>query len=162
MLTSYLFDKPGFMNDPVPETVDNLLLAAHCVCGTKLDGFDGPRERHILRSHSESDLGVSPQVLWKEGRPATLVRFQNPNELILNTGEAPAKIQLEVGVPKEMDIGEWTGGMEERPSLALPAGLQPVREEREWGCTGGVKALPGWAKPNVECDPAFRNISARS
>jgi hypothetical protein len=86
MLSSYLFDKPGFMNDPVPETVENLLLAAHCVCGTRLDGFDGPQERHHLRSHSESDLGVALQVLWKEGRPVTLVRFQNPNELILDTG----------------------------------------------------------------------------
>jgi len=86
MFTSYLFDKPSFMNDPVPETVENLLLAAHCVCATKLDGFDGPQERHILRSHSESDLGVALQVLWKEGRPVTLVRFQNPNELILDTG----------------------------------------------------------------------------
>ena len=86
MFSSYLFDKPGFMNDPVPETVHNLLLAAHCVCGTKLDGFGGPQERHVLRSHSESDLGVALQVLWKEGRPVTLVRFSNPNELILDTG----------------------------------------------------------------------------
>ena len=86
MLTSYLFDKPGFMNDPVPETVENLLLAAHCVCGTRIDGFDKPQERHRLRSHSESDLGVAMQVLWKEGRPVTLVRFNNPNELILDTG----------------------------------------------------------------------------
>lgn len=86
MFTSYLFDKPGFMNDPVPETVNNLLLAAHCVCGTKIDGFDGPQERHVLRSHSESELGVALQVLWKEGRPVTLVRFQNPKELILDTG----------------------------------------------------------------------------
>ena len=86
MFTSYLFDKPGFMNDPVPETVENLLLAAHCVCGTKIDGFDKPAERHRLRSHSESDLGVALQVLWKEDRPVTLVRFNNPNELILDTG----------------------------------------------------------------------------
>ena len=86
MLTSYLFDRPGFMNDPVPETVNNLLLATHCVCGTKLDGFGGPQERHVLRSHSESDIGVALQVLWKEGRPVTLARFQNPNELILDTG----------------------------------------------------------------------------
>jgi hypothetical protein len=86
MLTSYLFDKPGFMNDPVPETVNNLLLAAHCVCGTRIDGFDGPQERHVLRSHSESDLGVALQVLWKEGRPVTLVRFQNPHEMIVDTG----------------------------------------------------------------------------
>ena len=86
MFTSYLFDKPGFMNDPVPETVKNVLIAAHCVCGTRLNGFDQPPEPYILRSHSESNLGVSLQVLWREGQPVTLVRFQNPNELIVDTG----------------------------------------------------------------------------
>ena len=80
--------------------------------------------------------------------------------VLANTGDAPAKVQLKVDVPEEMDFGEWVGSMKGAPSLALPADLQPVREEREWGCAGGVSALPGWARPAVECDPAFRNISA--
>ena len=86
MFTSYLFDRPGFMNDPVPETVKNVLIAAHCVSGTRLNGLDKEREPFVLRSHSESNIGVSLQVLWKEGQPVTLVRFQSPNELILDTG----------------------------------------------------------------------------
>ncbi|HOJ33158.1 MAG TPA: hypothetical protein PKY35_09410 [Candidatus Hydrogenedentes bacterium] len=86
MLTSYLFDKPGFMNDPVPETVKNVLIAAHCVCGTRLNGFEEPPVPFILRSHAESNLGVSLQVLWREGQPVTLVRFQNPNQVIVDTG----------------------------------------------------------------------------
>jgi len=86
MFVSYLFDRPGFQNDPVPETVKNLLIAAHCTCGTRLNGFAQEREPYVLRSHSESDLGVAMQVLWREGQPVTLVRFQNPNELILDTG----------------------------------------------------------------------------
>ncbi len=86
MLTSYLFDKPGFMNDPVAETHRNLLIAAHCVSGTRLNGFDNPREPFVLRSHSESDLGVATQVLWREDQPVTLVRFNSPTELILDTG----------------------------------------------------------------------------
>lgn len=86
MLTSYLFDRPGFMNDPVPETVKNLLIAAHCVSGTRLNGFDKPREPYILRSHAESNIGVALQVLWRVGQPVTLVRFTDPNQLILDTG----------------------------------------------------------------------------
>jgi hypothetical protein len=70
----------------VPETVKNLLIAAHCVSGTKLNGLDKENEPFILRSHSESSIGVSLQVLWKEGQPVTLVRFKSPNELILDTG----------------------------------------------------------------------------
>jgi hypothetical protein len=86
MLVSYMFDKCGFMNDPVPDTVKNVLIAAHCTSGTKIDGFDKKSEPYNLRTHSESDIGVAPQVIWKEGRRATLIDFKGPNELILDTG----------------------------------------------------------------------------
>jgi hypothetical protein len=92
MLTSYLFDRPGFMNDPVPETVKNVLVAAHCVSGARLNGFDKEREPYILRSHSESNIGVSPQVLWRVGQAVTLVKFQSPNELILDTGTVTGNV----------------------------------------------------------------------
>jgi hypothetical protein len=86
MLPSYLFDRPGFINDPVPETVKNELIAAHCTSGTRLNGFKGEREPYILRSHHESDIGVSMQVLWRQGQPVTLVRFETPKRIILDTG----------------------------------------------------------------------------
>ncbi|MCL5096444.1 MAG: hypothetical protein M1608_02710 [Candidatus Omnitrophica bacterium] len=86
MLTSYLLDRPGYMNDPVAETAKNLLIAAHCTSGTRLNGFDKPRVPYILRNHSESALGVAVQVLWPVGQPISLIRFSNPNELILDTG----------------------------------------------------------------------------
>jgi L-fucose isomerase-like protein len=92
MFASYLFDKPGFMNDPVPETVKNRLIAAHCVSPTLLNGFGAPAVPYILRSHSESNIGVSLQVLWREGQPVTLVRFKNPTELILDTGTVVANV----------------------------------------------------------------------
>jgi len=93
LLVSYLFDKPGFMNDPVPETAKNLLIAAHCTCGTRLNGFSRAREPYILRSHSESNLGVAMEVLWQAGQPVTLVSFQNPNQLILDTGTVVGNVQ---------------------------------------------------------------------
>lgn len=92
MLCSYLFDRPGYMNDPVPETVKNLLIASHCVSGTKLNGFDKEHEPYILRSHSESNIGVSVQALWREGQAVTLARFQNPNELIVDTGTVVSNV----------------------------------------------------------------------
>lgn len=92
MLTSYLLDKPSFMNDPVPETYKNALIVAHCSCGAKMNGFDQENEPYILRSHSESNIGVSMQVLWKVGQPVTLVRFNNPKELILDTGSVTGNI----------------------------------------------------------------------
>jgi hypothetical protein len=86
MLSSYLLDRPGFINDPIAETSKNLLIAAHCTCGTRLRGFDQPPVPYILRNHSESALGVAMQVLWPVGEPVTLVRFTGPEEVIVDTG----------------------------------------------------------------------------
>jgi hypothetical protein len=85
-LTSLLFDRPGFMQDPAPNTVNNTLMGAHCSCPTKLDGFDSSPEPLILRNHSESELGVSPQVLWRKGQKVTVMEFAGPSQIILGTG----------------------------------------------------------------------------
>jgi hypothetical protein len=85
-LTNLLFDRPGFMQDPAPNTVNNTLMGAHCTCATKLAGFDKPPEPFILRSHSESNVGVAMQVLWREGQKVTIMKFQGPESIILGTG----------------------------------------------------------------------------
>jgi len=93
-LTSYLFDRPGFMQDPCPNTINNTLMGAHCSCPTKLDGFDKPAAPLILRSHSESNIGVSPQVLWREGQPVTVMKFlDTPDTIILGTGKVVSNIE---------------------------------------------------------------------
>jgi hypothetical protein len=92
MLTSYLLDRPGYMNDPVAETAKNLLIASHCVSGSRLNGFDKKPAPYILRNHSESALGVSVQVLWPADAPVSLIRFQNTNELILDTGTVVSNV----------------------------------------------------------------------
>lgn len=93
MLSSYLLERPGYMNDPVPETAHNTLIVAHCTAGTRLNGFDKPPAPYILRNHSESALGVATQVLWPVGEPVTLMRFTNANELIVDTGKVVANVQ---------------------------------------------------------------------
>lgn len=108
-LTSLLFDRPGFMQDPAPNTIKNTLMGAHCSCPTKLDGFDKPPEPFILRSHSESDTGVSPQVLWRIGQKATVMDFDGPGKIILGTGrvlrniETPPAGGCRTSVELEMD-----------------------------------------------------------
>ncbi|GMU20419.1 MAG: hypothetical protein AMXMBFR13_05160 [Phycisphaerae bacterium] len=81
-----LLDKPGFMQDPVPDTVNNTFIGAHCVSPTRLDGYDQVPAKFILRSHSESDLGVSLQVLWEPGREVTVMQFLDPGRMILGKG----------------------------------------------------------------------------
>ena len=91
-LTSLLFGQPGFMQDPCPNTIRNTLMGAHCSCPTKLAGFDKPHEPFILRSHSESDIGVSPQVLWRPGQKVTVMKFSGPASIILGTGKVVSNI----------------------------------------------------------------------
>ena len=92
MLTSYLLDRPSYMNDPVAETAKNLLIVSHCTSGTRLDGFNKPPAPYILRNHSESALGVAMQILWPVGRPISLIRFSNANELIFDTGKVVSNV----------------------------------------------------------------------
>jgi hypothetical protein len=92
-LVALLVRHPGFMQDPAPNTVNNTLMGAHCTCPTKLDGFDKPHEPFILRSHSESAIGVSPQVLWRLGQKVTLMKLDPAGKtLILGTGSVVANI----------------------------------------------------------------------
>jgi hypothetical protein len=82
-----LLDRPGFQQDPVAESEHNTLIGAHCVCATKLNGLDQPPEPYILRSHSESDLGVSVQVLWRIGQEVTVMQIVAPDKMLLGKGK---------------------------------------------------------------------------
>ncbi len=81
-----LLDKPGFIQDPVPETERGTLIGVHCVCATKLNGWDQPAEPFLLRSHSESNLGVAVQVLWKPGQEVTIMQMAGPDKMLLGKG----------------------------------------------------------------------------
>src|SRR5664279_2227416 len=74
------------------ETVLDRLVTSHCVSGTRLNGFGQKPAPYILRSHSESGLGISVQVLWPVAAPVSLIRFQNPGELIVDTGTVVSNI----------------------------------------------------------------------
>ena len=91
-LCALLCGRPGYMQDPCPNTVNGTLMGAHCTAATKLRGFDQPAVPMILRSHSESGLGVSPQVLWPVGEPVTVMKFQGPESIILGTAKVVSNI----------------------------------------------------------------------
>jgi len=91
-LTHLLFERPGFMQDPAPNTVNNTLMGAHCTCATRLKGFDRtPAAPFILRSY-HTRTGVSLQVLWPVGEKVTIMKFQGPESIILGTGRVAANI----------------------------------------------------------------------
>ena len=85
-LVSRLFGRPGFMQDPTPNSVDNTVIASHCTCATRLHGFDEAPATYTLRSHAESNMGVSLRVEWQPNEPLTIVRFERPESLLVGTG----------------------------------------------------------------------------
>lgn len=91
-LCALLAGRPGFMQDPCPNTVAGTLMGAHCSSPTRLRGFDSNPEPVILRNHSESTLGVSPQVIWPIGESVTVMQFTAPDKMIVGTGHMVANI----------------------------------------------------------------------
>ena len=91
-LVSYLLEKPGFMQDPCPNTVKNTLMGAHCSSPWTLRGFGSDPEPLILRNHSESELGVSPQVIWPVGERMTHFKFNGPDKAWIGAGEVLGNI----------------------------------------------------------------------
>jgi hypothetical protein len=84
-LCSLLCERPGFMQDPVFNTIDGTLVGAHCTSPSKLRGFDQPAVPVILRTHHESGLGISPQVIWPVGEQVTVMKIE-PGRMILGMG----------------------------------------------------------------------------
>jgi hypothetical protein len=86
LLSSYLLGRPGFLHNPIYDTVRNIYAGAHCKAPSRMAGFDAEPEQYVIRSHHEADYGAVPQVIFKEGQAATLWRFLSPNSLMIAEG----------------------------------------------------------------------------
>ncbi len=91
-LVQYLFDRPGFQQDPVPDTSRGTLIGAHCTCATRLNGIDKPRVPYeIVHHHGNRD--AVPRPLWKPGQRVTVTQIElntpegEPPELIISAGQ---------------------------------------------------------------------------
>jgi len=85
MLARYLCNRPGFQQDPVPDTSLNALVGSHCVCPTRLCGLDQPPHPFEIRSH-HSGTGVAIRTFWGPGGPVTIVQFVGTRRLLLASG----------------------------------------------------------------------------
>jgi hypothetical protein len=75
-IVQYLFSRPGFMQDPVPDTANQAFIGAHCQCATRLNGFDRPPEPFKLsHHHGNTDATIVPR--WKEGQKVTAIDVTN-------------------------------------------------------------------------------------
>ena len=94
-LVQYLFDRPGFQQDPVPETARDAIIGAHCTCATKLNGFGEPPEPFYL-SHHHGNRDAVPRTMWKVGRRVTSADILpgKPSKMLIATGEVLENVRV--------------------------------------------------------------------
>ena len=91
ILVQYLFDRPGFQQDPVADTSDDTIIGAHCSCPTRLNGFNMPPEPFDL-THHHGNRDAVPRTTWKVGQRITCMDF------LPGDGEAQRLSQMLISV----------------------------------------------------------------
>jgi hypothetical protein len=92
LIVGLVAGRPGFIQDPSPNTINNTLIGAHCTSPTRLKGFDNPWRAPFLLRDYHTRTGVSPQVLWPEGDDATVVDFDDWTTLMFSSGKVVSNI----------------------------------------------------------------------
>ena len=100
VIVQYLFDRPGFQQDPVADTANNAIIGAHCSCPTRLNGFGQPPEPFDIRHHHGNRDAV-PRTIWRKGQRITCVDVlvpgerQNPKtEVLISSGAVVDNISV--------------------------------------------------------------------
>jgi hypothetical protein len=91
VITQYLFDRPGFQQDPVGESAREAVIGAHCSCPTRLGGFGTPPEVYdIVHHHGVRDATARP--VWKVGQRVTCADVllepapAKPHKMVISAG----------------------------------------------------------------------------
>jgi hypothetical protein len=95
-LVQLLFDRPGFQQDPVPETARQCLIGAHCSCPTRLAGFDQkPAPFEIIHHHGNRD--AVPRPLWRIGQRVTVADVLIGKEIVSTAADPKPQLVISTG-----------------------------------------------------------------
>jgi hypothetical protein len=92
LISTLLIDRPGFIQDPSPNTVNNTLIGSHCTSPTRLEGPSSPYRAPFLIRDYHTRTGASLQVLWPEGKEVTVIDFLEAKTIVLATGKVRSNI----------------------------------------------------------------------
>jgi L-fucose isomerase-like protein len=95
-VVQFLFDRPGFEQDPVPETAKDCLIGAHCTCPTRLRGFSQPPEPYSL-SHHHGMRDAVPLPVWRIGQRITVADIVPGGEkprMFISAGEVVENVSV--------------------------------------------------------------------
>jgi hypothetical protein len=111
-IVQYLFDRPGFQQDPVAETSKDCLIGSHCSCPTKLNGFSGGSEPYeIMPHHANRDATAKP--LWKIGQRITVA------DMLLSDGNSKTEMIISAGYVIDNKSIPPSGGCVVAPMVKL-------------------------------------------
>jgi len=96
IIVQYLFDRPGFQQDPVADTVNNAIIGAHCSCPTRLNGFGKPPEPFDL-THHHGNRDAVPRTIWRKGQRVTSIDVLPPGHRLNKDGRV-SRILISAGV----------------------------------------------------------------
>ena len=116
IMTHYLFDRPGFQQDPVADTSDDTLIGAHCSSPTRLNGFEADPEPYDL-THHHGNRDAVPRTIWKIGQRISCLDFlpgnaEKKSRLLISAGtvvdnmSVPPSGGCVVSVKAKMDGGQ--------------------------------------------------------
>jgi len=103
VMTHYLFDRPGFQQDPVADTADDTIIGAHCSCPTRLHGYDVPPEPFDIKHHHGNRDAV-PRTVWRKGQRVTSI------DLLPGSGQTPSTVLVSAGTVMENKEVPPSGG----------------------------------------------------
>jgi len=118
----HLAGLPSFMSDPIIDTSKSIVIHAHCVAPTRIDGEK--RYPYIIRSHAEDNKSVSLEVKFEKlGSTMTVANLildaDGKTKIVVSTGEVigspevnrgcRTKIELKVDDVKRM-LENWPNG----------------------------------------------------
>jgi hypothetical protein len=121
--------------------------------GIRLDGLIPAAQAQCQQGSIGLTLTAFRAAVWPSGLDVLTVRLEE-------TAGQETPVQLSLALPETVRVGLKTVTLGGRAVVGLPAGTKVSQATREWGWADDAVALPGWARPAVECDPAFQNIRA--
>ncbi len=119
----------------------------------KLDGVIPAAQAESRCGHVALTVTAFRAPAWPAGLDVLTVR-------LAETAGQETPLQLSLALPETVRLGLKTVTLGGRTVLGLPTGTRVSQAMRDWGWADDAVAIRGWAKPAVECDPAFKNIRA--
>ncbi len=119
----------------------------------KLDGLIPAAQAQSRYGTIALTLTAFRAPVWPAGLDVLTVR-------LAETAGRDTPVQLSLALPETVRLGLKTVTIGGRAVLSLPDGTRVSQAMRDWGWADDAVTLHGWAKPAVDCDPAFKNIRA--